>query len=106
MPCKNDTPGAFYGIVWKTRVELYTLLETIGYKVHPKVFRRSRLVEDTSLQIDNTRLDDAGIYECNLIFVRNPGELPRVMMGSRVDVVVFGKLAAMIALVSVKEKSP
>ena len=92
LPCKNETPGNYYGIIWKTTVELYAHLPRTGLKIDKKIYDRSRLVKETSLQIDNAKLDDAGTYECNLIYVPKRINFPYVVVPSLITVVVFGML--------------
>ena len=90
LPCKNETPGSYYGIIWKSRVELYAQLPRTGLKINKKIAGRSRLVEETSLQIDDVNVKDAGIYECNLIFLPKERPFPHVRVPSLILVVVFG----------------
>eukprot|EP00112_Aurelia_sp_Birch-Aquarium-sp1_P001748 Seg1190.1 transcript_id=Seg1190.1/GoldUCD/mRNA.D3Y31 product="Tyrosine kinase receptor Cad96Ca" protein_id=Seg1190.1/GoldUCD/D3Y31 len=91
LPCKNETPGPFFGIIWKTKIELYGYLSDTGYNVDDSIFQRSKLV-GTDLKIDKARRSDEGKYECNLFFSdKSIGFATRVMVQSIIKVIVVSK---------------
>jgi len=70
LPCKNDTPGMYIGIVWKEKTtEIYRYLRSYGLYIDEKYNRRSRLVNETSLHIGNASVNDEGIYQCILVYI-------------------------------------
>ena len=91
VPCKNQTPGEFFGLVWKTKIDLYIYLTTTGISIDDVIYKRSRLVKETALQVDNARVSDTGSYECNLLYKPKDGGFPHVMLASKVQIIVFGK---------------
>ena len=98
VPCKNHTPGSYFGIIWKEKDEIYAQLPTTGLKIHRRIFTRSRLVNETSLQIDDATLDDAGVYECNLIYIPMEINFPHVVVPSLITVIVFGRFYSAVIL--------
>ena len=100
LPCKNETPpGRYYGMVWKSRLELYVYMPHSGLTIHKKVAGRIRLVNETSFQIFNVTLDDAGPYECNLIYFpvnqTFNTHIPWVVMPAFLNLIVIGMSATL-----------
>ena len=95
LPCKNQTKGSFYGIVWKTtavphKSSLYSYDHDSGYNVEETIDGRSQLLKQTYLQIRQARSSDTGLYECNLLYTTSRGSLGAQLM-SIINVVVYGE---------------
>ena len=104
LPCKNETPGMYIGIVWKEQAtQLYTRLRSYGLNIHDRIYKRSRLVKDTSLQIDHAIADDAGIYKCNLLYRPNRLKFPHAVIPSVIKVIVSGMLSVLCLQVYVDD---
>ena len=91
LPCKNETPGSFFGIIWKAKDELYEYLSDTGLNIDPSIVKRSELVKGTNLKIYKARRSDEGNYECNLLFHDKSIGFPRVMVQSIIKVIVVCK---------------
>eukprot|EP00794_Sanderia_malayensis_P003560 gene3560-4064_t len=73
MPCRNDTPGIFYALVWQVsngrfKSSVFEYFADTGYRVQESIDSRSDLVKETSLKIDRAEATDSRVYECNIIF--------------------------------------
>ena len=101
LPCKNDTGGLFMGIVWKENTtELYSSWRSYGLNINEKIYKRSRLVKGTSLQIMNANVNDAGMYKCHLIYKPKGGTTLHANIFSVMKVVVFGMLTCFLFVVT------
>ena len=102
LPCKNETNGEFFGVIWKhifadgLVVEAFAYYVDTGYSVHKSIVDRSKLVNGTSLRIQNIRISDGGPYSCSIIyFKRDPDSqsvIPVARIKSEIDLVIVGML--------------
>ncbi len=100
LPCRNETPGSFYGVVWKSTAypdvsSIYDYIWDTGLNIDDRIATRSTLVKDTSLQLSRVEISDSGLYDCHLIYTAPAGGI-KAILKSKITLVVSGEYPKVI----------